>query len=142
MKTVLFLCTGNYYRSRYAEIYFNWLAAKSNLEWRADSRGLAVELGHHNIGLISPFTLQRCEFRGIPVAEPVRAAQQVELADFEKAALVVAMYDTEHRPFVAQKFPAWLDRIEFWQVADVHEVAPELALPAIEKQVENLIARL
>ena len=27
MKTVLFLCTGNYYRSRFAEIFFNWHAA-------------------------------------------------------------------------------------------------------------------
>ncbi len=26
MQTVLFLCTGNYYRSRYAEILFNWNA--------------------------------------------------------------------------------------------------------------------
>ena len=40
-KTVLFLCTGNYYRSRFAEILFNHLAGQSKLAWRADSRGLA-----------------------------------------------------------------------------------------------------
>ena len=37
MKQVLFLCSGNYYRSRFAEHLFNWLAAKVNLSWRADS---------------------------------------------------------------------------------------------------------
>ena len=37
MRTVLFLCTGNYYRSRYAEHYFNAHAAGTG--WRADSRG-------------------------------------------------------------------------------------------------------
>ena len=26
IKRVLFLCTGNYYRSRFAEIFFNWHA--------------------------------------------------------------------------------------------------------------------
>jgi len=36
--TVLFLCTGNYYRSRFAEILFNAVAAKEGLGWRADSR--------------------------------------------------------------------------------------------------------
>src|SRR6266446_4485609 len=41
--TVLFLCTGNFYRSRFAEIYFNWLAPREKLLWRADSRGLALD---------------------------------------------------------------------------------------------------
>ena len=40
-KRVLFLCTGNYYRSRFAEILFNQLAPTRGLNWRADSRGLA-----------------------------------------------------------------------------------------------------
>jgi protein-tyrosine phosphatase len=42
-KTVLFLCTGNYYRSRFAEVLFNSVAGTMGLPWRASSRGLALE---------------------------------------------------------------------------------------------------
>ena len=40
MKKILFLCTGNYYRSRLAEELFNHLAIKNDLPWRAWSEGL------------------------------------------------------------------------------------------------------
>ena len=40
---VLFTCTGNYYRSRFAEILFNSLAGAAHLEWIAESRGIATE---------------------------------------------------------------------------------------------------
>ena len=43
MKQVLFLCTGNYYRSRFAEIFFNHLASQTSLPWHADSSGLYVQ---------------------------------------------------------------------------------------------------
>jgi protein-tyrosine-phosphatase len=43
--TILFLCTGNYYRSRFAEVLFNSVADKMGLPWRAASRGLALERG-------------------------------------------------------------------------------------------------
>ena len=45
--TVLFLCTGNYYRSRFAEVLFNSVDGKMGLPWRASSRGLALERGVH-----------------------------------------------------------------------------------------------
>jgi len=38
-RTVLFLCTGNYYRSRHAEAVFNHHAERLGLGWRAVSRG-------------------------------------------------------------------------------------------------------
>ena len=44
-RTVLFLCTGNYYRSRFAEELFNDSARRAGLDWTATSRGLALELG-------------------------------------------------------------------------------------------------
>jgi protein-tyrosine-phosphatase len=38
---VLFFCTGNYYRSRFAQIVFNSVAGKMGLPWNASSTGLA-----------------------------------------------------------------------------------------------------
>ncbi len=140
-KTVLFLCTGNYYRSRFAEIYFNYLAGENNLDWQADSRGLAVVAGQ-NIGAISPFALEKLKTLHVPISAPQRESQQVTLADLENADLVIAMYDDEHRPLVAKDFPAWLERIEFWRVPDVDITLPSVALPVIQKQVEDLIERL
>ena len=50
LRTVLFLCTGNYYRSRFAEILFDSVAVKMSLPWKASSRGLVLERGINNIG--------------------------------------------------------------------------------------------
>ncbi|WP_372478273.1 arsenate reductase/protein-tyrosine-phosphatase family protein [Nostoc mirabile] len=58
MNKILFLCTGNYYRSRFAEHLFNWLATKQGLDWQADSRGLALERGINNVGAISRYALE------------------------------------------------------------------------------------
>jgi protein-tyrosine phosphatase len=41
IRRVLFLCTGNYYRSRYAEELFNHIARAEGLGWRAFSCGAA-----------------------------------------------------------------------------------------------------
>ncbi len=56
MKKILFLCTGNYYRSRFAEQLFNHLAIKRGLDWEANSRALALEKGTKNVGAISWLT--------------------------------------------------------------------------------------
>jgi protein-tyrosine phosphatase len=61
--TVLFLCTGNYYRSRFAEHFFNALATREALSWQADSRGLALERGVGNLGPVSRTTLRTLERR-------------------------------------------------------------------------------
>lgn len=53
MKSVLFLCTGNYYRSRFAEEFFNHWAEQYVLNWLARSRALAIERGKVNVGPIS-----------------------------------------------------------------------------------------
>lgn len=58
LKKILFLCTGNYYRSRFAEHFFNDLARQQQLKWFADSRGLAIERGIHNVGPISSHTIK------------------------------------------------------------------------------------
>jgi NAD(P)-dependent dehydrogenase (short-subunit alcohol dehydrogenase family) len=87
MKTVLFLCTGNYYRSRFAEIFFNWHAEKLEIPWRADSRGL--DLDPLNPGKMSRYTVSRLVLQEIPVEQYQRNPKDLDLADLKAAHHVV-----------------------------------------------------
>jgi protein-tyrosine phosphatase len=85
-KTVLFLCTGNYYRSRVAEVLFNSVAGKMGLPWRASSRGLALERSVNNVGPMEVSAVKALEARGLrAVAEFGRFPIQVTVEDFEAA---------------------------------------------------------
>ncbi len=141
MKTVLFICTGNYYRSRFAEIYFNFLAAQKGIEWQADSRGLLVGEAN-NIGEISHFALEKLHELEVALPSPHRFPVQLTEDDLQNADLIIALDSDEHRPMIVRLFPRWLEKIELWQVPDVHLVASDVALPKIKIEVEDLIARL
>jgi protein-tyrosine phosphatase len=138
---VLFLCTGNYYRSRFAEQLFNWLAEQAGLPWRADSRGLLVGLSG-NIGPISPHVRARLQALGIPLDGDCRSPRQLSAADLTTAALVIAVKESEHRPMLAKQFPSWAEKIEYWHVDDLDYATPEEALPVLERQVRALVAEL
>lgn len=137
-RTVLFLCTGNYYRSRLAEVFFNALAGKMALGWNAVSRGLALERGIHNIGPIADIAKQAIQAKGINRDESIeRMPVAVTLDDFEKAQWVVALDEEEHRPLLTERFPGWDDRVEYWNVEDSPAV-----IPLIDAEVKGLFARL
>jgi protein-tyrosine phosphatase len=137
-KTVLFLCTGNFYRSRYAEILFNAVAGTMSLPWKASSRGLALERGVNNVGAMAASALEALEARGLrAVAECGRVPIQVTVDDFAAADWVVALKEAEHLPLLEERFPGWADKVEFWQVDDAPEV-----LGLIEREVMDLAARL
>jgi low molecular weight protein-tyrosine phosphatase len=140
MKTVLFLCTGNYYRSRFAEIYFNWHAPKRGLAWQATSRGLGLD--PCNQGPLSLHTLLRLRELGIPLTGGQRLPQPARLEDFQAADHIVAVKATEHRPMIQRRFPDWLKRVEFWEVHDLDCAGPEEAMPCLEQEVIALMTRL
>jgi protein-tyrosine phosphatase len=142
MRKLLFLCTANYYRSRFAEMLFNHLAAERQLNWTADSRGIATILGADNIDVISEHTLQRLRSCGIGVQSNHRSPIQVEPQDFERADLVIALDEQEHRPYMKRWFPDWADWIEYWQVGDLHITAADEALSLAEREVGALVERL
>src|SRR4030095_15645761 len=104
---LLFLCTGNYYRSRFAELLFNQRAASADLPWRAESRGIALDLGAYNRGPISPYALEGLRARGLTLGLGVRFPQQVQEDDFVRATRIIALDETEHRPLLAHRFPTW-----------------------------------
>jgi protein-tyrosine phosphatase len=140
--TVLFLCSGNYYRSRFAEILFNELATACGLAWRATSRGLSNEVGPWKVGPISPFALAGLEARGIDTDEQHREPIHCGADDLESATMIIALKELEHRPLMEKRFPGWVDRVEYWHIHDIDVAPPEVGLAELEQHVGHLVARL
>jgi predicted translation initiation factor SUI1 len=137
-KNVLFLCTGNYYRSRFAEVVFNSVAGKIGLPWQASSRGLALERGVNNGGPMAMPAVMALEALSVRAADAMaRLPIQVTTHDLERAALIVALKQAEHLPLLQDRFPAWVEKVEFWHVDDAPEV-----LGLIEQEVMGLVARI
>jgi protein-tyrosine phosphatase len=141
-RQLLFLCTGNYYRSRFAELLFNHLAPVRGLPWQAVSRGIAIELGVDNVGPIARSTLAALDGRGVPLPATPRYPLALAEADLAGADHIVALKHDEHRPLLDAKFPGWAGRVEFWQVHDIDQALPSEALPQIEREVLALLERL
>jgi len=142
-KRVLFLCSGNYYRSRFAEELFNAVATLKTLPWRADSRGLAEAFGDlDNVGPISLYTREALRQRNIHLPEPVRAPLPALLHEFEQYDVVIALYEDEHRPMIEARYRDHQHRVRYWQVPDVPLALPGAALPMIEVEVLRLLEEL
>jgi len=139
-KRILFLCTGNYYRSRFAEIFFNWLARTRGVSWTAESRGLALD--GCNYGPISRYTIARLRDKGIVTDNDHRFPIQVQEADLAAADHIVAVKEAEHRPLFEAHFPKWCERVEYWHVHDLDCATPDIAIPHLESEVVRLLQRL
>jgi protein-tyrosine phosphatase len=140
--TVLFLCSGNYYRSRFAELLFNHLVAGTGLGYLADSAGLWIDCRRYNDGAISSDTLAALRALGVSLPEKHRIPRDVTAADIRGAAMTIALKEAEHRPIVVERFPALISRVEFWHVHDVEDAPPSESIPLIERNVSALIERL
>jgi protein-tyrosine phosphatase len=139
---VLFLCTGNFYRSRFAEILFNHLARERGMAWRAESRGLDLKIGAHNVGPISVHARQACAARGLPLPEPLRFPLALVEQDLNAASLVIAVKEGEHRAYLLRLFPEWVERVRYWNVHDLDAAAAHDAMNELEGLVRRLIASL
>jgi protein-tyrosine phosphatase len=122
--------------------WFNSNAQQMQLGWRANSRGLALELGH-NVGPISLHALRRLHARGVALdyanlRSPLTLAQD----DLIGAERVIALKREEHLPMITQRFPQWVSRIEYWQIDDLDLAGPDEALGTIEENVTTMIRRL
>jgi protein-tyrosine phosphatase len=139
---VLFLCTGNYYRSRFAELLFNHLASTQGLDWQAYSRGIAIERGADNIGPIAQSALAALSARGVALAEEHRYPMALIEEELKLAEHIIALKHDEHYPILVERYPGWAERVEFWHVHDIDQAHPDDALPQIEEEVRGLIRRL
>ncbi len=134
--SVLFVCSGNYYRSRFAEALFNHHAEKRDLEWQAFSRGFKPHLAAREL---SPDAKDALDSRGIPIHHTQSAPRKLTEEDFVEASLAVMLKRDEHRPLLEAEFPFWVDRAEYWDIHDIDVEPPSEALPKLEQKVLNLL---
>lgn len=141
---VIFVCTGNYYRSRFAEHLFTHLVEEQGLAWRADSTGLGVEWASKvNPGPISRVAAESLADRGITLTDP-RMPRSMTQQDFASADRVILLDEAEHRPMMRAKFPNYADheRVTYWKIIDVPPSEDFHPLDAIEPLVCALIDEL
>ena len=139
MSQCLFICTANYYRSRFCEHLFNHLAQQHHLPCTATSRGVATELGAGNVGPISPHTIRGLQDRGVPLPDSFRDPVQLTEADLEAAAHIILLDRQEHVPLMEMRFPNWTDKVTYWHVGDLEVATSEEALALAEQKVRELV---
>ena len=143
MKTILFLCTGNYYRSRFCEAYFNYQAAARGLEWRAESRGLASNVNiFGNLGPIAAKTLEALKALGVNVDETPRYPLAATSDDFARADRIIALSQDEHQVMVERYFPVYWNAVEYWEVGDIHLETPASAIQKMIALTEELLDQI
>lgn len=120
---VLFLCTGNYYRSRLSEMLFRYHAERTGLNWQSDSKGLLRRTVHQGL---SPSAVRYLEKLGLAeMAALPRPPEVASLDDLLRVRLVVALNRDEHEPLLRERFghvPVQLEqagRLRYWNVFDV-----------------------
>ena len=119
---------------------FNGLAPKADLHWEANSRGLEPSI--YNIGPVYPFVLERLETLGIQRESNIRTPIRLEVNDLQEAGLIVALDEAEHRPMMVERFMLWADRIQYWNIPDLHQMNAEEAFSQIEQEIAALIQHL
>lgn len=144
-KKVLFLCTGNYYRSRFAEAFFNYLSDQKRktkpVLWRAFSRGLKVKVERKLP--VSELITEELNRLKIPLSYVDSRPTQFTESDLEHADYVVALSEREHRPYFQKDFPSVdLKKIKFWDIEDIDKTPADSALRAIQGRVTQLFEEL
>jgi len=142
MPRILFICTANYYRSRFCEHLFNHLAARARLEWTAESRGVVTALGTVNVGPISPCAIRALQDRGVPLPPAFRDPLPLTEQDLASADRIIVLDEDEHRPYMKIAFPDWADKVTYWHIGDLHKKTTEEALAQAERDIRELIQRL
>jgi protein-tyrosine phosphatase len=140
---VLFLCTGNYYRSRFAEEYFNGLARSKSLPHRAESRGIGMNFERlKNPGPISVEVIISLKALGILVQAPIRRPRKLKPEEVTCFDRIICMDKKEHLPLVRKTRALKGVKVEYWNIKDLGEAPAAIALPECRKKVEELVEKV
>lgn len=139
MKKILFICTGNYYRSKFAEIYLNFKSKNAQSEWKAFSRGLDISY-EKNIGPISIYSINKLNELKITIPEQIERPKLLSEEDLLQSERIIVLNEMEHRPYIKRQFPEWEDKIVFWNICDLYEEDSTTSLSKLMTELENLIS--
>ena len=143
MQKLLFLYSGNYYRSRFAEEYFNHLAETNGLNWKAFSRGLSQNMPNpDNPGSISQHAVEALEERKINGKDLTRFPMPIEENDFLKYDKIIALSENEHRPMLEARYNHHCQTVRFFEVGDLHVEEPKEAMNKLSMLVDALVKRI
>lgn len=138
MKNVLFLCTGNFYRSKFAEAYTQYLSDMMDLGLNCYSAGFEVGKADYAIekyGCISPFTRDRIRMYN---AEKYLSEgnQQLTQELIDKSDYVVIIDVDEHMVYFKDyNFVNVI--IEEWRIKDIFDWAPKITLDHLVINCQN-----
>jgi protein-tyrosine phosphatase len=143
MSHILFLCTGNYYRSRFAEEYFNHIAPRHGVRWRADSKALVRDLtSTGNRGPISAHALAQLAAHGVATRGAPRWPARVEAPDFIRYPRIIALSRREHEPMMEALFPEHAAAIEYLEIGDLDVETPAVAIARLARDLDGLVVAL
>lgn len=138
-KQILFVCTGNFYRSRFAEALFNQEASHGNPSWKAVSRGLALVPSQHGI---SPIALHELQRLGVSAKFCNGAPKAIAQKDLDKSDYIILMDEEEHRAMFEKQFPKFEQtKIHYWHVPDGSGNRIQ-AFQLMKKNVDQLLQTL
>lgn len=143
---VCFVCTGNYYRSRFAEAVFNFMVKECGKEYVAESRGLNISAADEvakDYGELSPYTKHKMEDLDIPINFTSEKRQSISKQDLEDFDIIVIMDRAEHfkmvKEFVGEDedMIASAKNFKYWAIKDVFDWEPDETLGAILANVNK-----
>lgn len=143
-RRLVVVCTGNYYRSRFVEKWFNHLATLRGLAWRAESRGLALWEGVDNFGPIDQEVVRYLKELNISVPETERMPLPLAEVDLAGASLILCLDEAKHRLLFTEQFPTYADdaRLSFWEVSDIDQTPRQEALKKLADFTLDLVHQL
>ena len=137
MHNILFVCTANIFRSRFAEEVFNFLAAEERIPAKAFSAGLKV--GEYHVRKIHRPALEQLDKLNIKPKRPNELSVHIDEVQLTKYNQLICMDKAEHKPMVLSNLKLKEFNFEYWDIIDEPKVLSDVSLPICYSKVKELL---